>query len=202
MCYLSSTSSLTLKLGGEGELNIFAYVDASYITDGNAKSRLGGCVFMGLDAGAVANFSRNDTILSTLSHSSTEAEIRAVDLLLRELMHIIDICDCIQLYYTEPIIVYCDNASAITLCETLKSTHRTKHINMIINFIRDKINDHFIELHFVPSEYNVADILTKPLAKDSFTRHRDILMNGHKGVKPNNMFETAMIVTHVVFEDT
>jgi hypothetical protein len=73
---------------------------------------------------------------------------------------------------------------------------------MIINFIRDKINDHFIELHFVPSEYNVADILTKPLAKDSFTRHRDILMNGHKGVKPSNMFETAMIVTHVVFEDT
>ena len=202
MCYLSSTSSLTLKLGGEGELNIFAYVDASYITDGNAKSRLGGCVFMGLDAGAVTSFSRNDTIVSTLSHSSTEAEIRAIDLLLRELLHIIDICNCIQLYYTEPITVYCDNASAITLCETLKSNHRTKHINMIINFIREKINDRFIELHFIPSKYNVADILTKPLAKDSFTRHRDILLNGHKGVKPSNMSEAAMIVTHIVFEDT
>ena len=93
MGYLNSTSELCLKLGGEGDTLIFAYIDASYITVGNAKSRLGGCVFMGLDSGAVCSFSRNDTIIFTLSHSSTEAEIRAIDLLIRELLHILDICN-------------------------------------------------------------------------------------------------------------
>jgi hypothetical protein len=64
---------------------LFGYSDAAYITDGNAKSRLGGCAFMGLDAGAVLSFSRNDSIMSSLSHSSTEAEIKAVDELMREM---------------------------------------------------------------------------------------------------------------------
>ena len=63
MNYLSTTSDLSLKLGGERDLTLFAYVDASYITDGNAKSRLGGCIFMGYDSGSVASFSRNDTIV-------------------------------------------------------------------------------------------------------------------------------------------
>ena len=203
MNYLSTTSDLCLKLGGEGDLTLFAYVDASYITDGNAKSRLGGCVFMGYDSGAVASFSRNDTIVSSLSHSSTEAEIRAIDLLLRDLIHILDICSSINLNYQSAVIVYCDNNSAILLCETLKSTHRTKHINMIINFIREKINERIIELHFVPSEYNVADILTKPLAKDLFLRHRDILMNGHKGNNPSSTINSAnaFVVSHIDFVD-
>ncbi len=95
---------------------------------------------MGLDAGAVANFSMNTKILSILSHSSTGAEIRAIDLLLREFLHIIDICTCIQLYYTDPVIVYCDNSWAITISKTLKNNHRIKHINMIINYIFFPVN--------------------------------------------------------------
>jgi hypothetical protein len=202
MNYLSTTADLSLKLGGEGDLTLFAYVDASYITDGNAKSRLGGCIFMGYDSGAVSSFSRNDTIVSSLSHSSTEAEIRAIDLILRDLIHILDICSCIKLNFKSAVPVYCDNKSAILLCETLKSTHRTKHINMIINFIREKINERIIELHFVPSEYNVADILTKPLAKDLFLKHRDVLMNGHKGINPSSIIKSkALVISHIIFKD-
>ena len=63
--YLNSTRDMYVKLGGLGKLCIFGYSDASYITDGNCKSRLGGCVFMGYDSGAVHSFSKNDTIYST-----------------------------------------------------------------------------------------------------------------------------------------
>ena len=102
MDYLTTTSDLGLTLGGEGDFVIFAYVDASYITDGNAKSRLGGCVFLGYDCGAVMCFSRNDTIKSTISHSSTESEIRAIDVLLRELIHIIEICLFLSINLIKP----------------------------------------------------------------------------------------------------
>jgi hypothetical protein len=42
----------------------------------------------------------------------------------------------------------------------------------------------FIELHFVPTAYNVADVLTKPLDVATFIRLRDIMMNGHGGKAP------------------
>jgi hypothetical protein len=59
--YLVTTKDFYVKLGGLGAIKIFGY------SDGNAKSRLGGCAFMGLDAGAVLSFSRNDSIMSSLS---------------------------------------------------------------------------------------------------------------------------------------
>ena len=88
-----STHDLYVKLGVLGQLRLFGYSDASYITTGNCKSRLGGCLFMGYDCGAVLSFSKSDTIPSSLSHSSTEAEIKALDELVREVLHILDICD-------------------------------------------------------------------------------------------------------------
>lgn len=71
-----------------------------------------------------------------------------------------------------------DNASALILCTTLRSSHKTKHINVRINFIREVINDRVIELFFVPSSLNVADILTKPLGPELFIPHRTRLLEG------------------------
>jgi hypothetical protein len=183
--YLNSTHDLSLKLGGLGKFCIFAYSDASYITTGNCKSRLGGCVFMNYESGAIRTFSRNSTTAgTTLSHSSTESEIKAIDEVIRELMHIMDIVRFMAGKYDEPIIIYVDNKSAITLMETLKTNNRVKHINLRINFIREMIKCRFIELHFVPTAYNVADVLTKPLDVATFIRLRDIMMNGHGGKAP------------------
>jgi hypothetical protein len=49
---------------------------------------------------------------------------------------------------------------------------------MRLNFIRECINNRIIELHFIPSYFNVADILTKPLASDAYHRHQSHLCNG------------------------
>ncbi|GJW04942.1 hypothetical protein Tco_1563798, partial [Tanacetum coccineum] len=47
---------------------------------------------------------------------------------------------------------------------------RTKHIDIRYHFITDHILKGDIELHFVPTELQLADIFTKPLAEPSFTR--------------------------------
>ncbi|GJZ14843.1 retrovirus-related pol polyprotein from transposon TNT 1-94 [Tanacetum coccineum] len=47
---------------------------------------------------------------------------------------------------------------------------RTKHIDIGYYFIRDYILKGDIELHFVPTDLQLADIFTKPLAEPSFTR--------------------------------
>jgi len=189
--YLMTTADLYMQLGGLGKLRLFGYSDASYITDGNAKSRLGGCVFMNNTSGAIFSFSRNDTIrnilgsiLSSLSHSSTESEIKAIDVLITELLHILDIARFVAGPMELPIIVYCDNQSANLIFETLRTNHKVKHLNMRIQAIREQIIMGNFAIHFVPTAYNVADILTKALPQAQFEFLRNILMQGHGGVWP------------------
>lgn len=77
-----------MRFGGDDPIELFGYSDASYITVGNCKSRLGGCLFLGMYSGAISSYSKNDT---TVSHSSTEAEIKAIDELCRQIVYIRDI---------------------------------------------------------------------------------------------------------------
>jgi hypothetical protein len=54
MNYLYSTSSDSLQLGGnDGEIKLFAFSDASYVTDKDARSQLGNCFFLTRDSGAI-----------------------------------------------------------------------------------------------------------------------------------------------------
>ena len=196
--YLMTTADHFVQLGGLGKLALFGYSDASYITDGNVKSRLGGCVFMNNTSGAIFSFSRNDTIIniigdlmSSLSHSSTESEIKAIDILITELLHILDIARFVAGPMELPIKIYCDNKSAAFIFDTLKTNHRLKHINMRIQAIREQIVMGIFAIYFVPTEHNVADILTKALPRAQFEKLRDILMHGHQGRDPLWPTETA-----------
>nr|GEZ01965.1 hypothetical protein [Tanacetum cinerariifolium] len=47
---------------------------------------------------------------------------------------------------------------------------RTKHIDIKYHFIRDHILKKDIELHFIPTQYQLADIFTKPLDEPTFKR--------------------------------
>jgi len=56
--YLWSTVDLCLWLGGLQKLSLLCFIDASNITEGNSKSRLGGVFYMGLNSGAFYAFSK------------------------------------------------------------------------------------------------------------------------------------------------
>ena len=83
-----------------------------------------------------------------------------------------------------PTKVLVDTKSGIDLVSTLKTGHKTKHINMRINFIRQCINDGIISLFFCKSEHNVADVLTKPLTGKLYDNHTHVIMQGHGGKNP------------------
>jgi hypothetical protein len=50
----------------------------------------------------------------------------------------------------------------------------------------------------VPTEFNVADMLTKPLCNELYERFREILMHGFGG---RISFETTLIVEHIDADD-
>ncbi|GKA65515.1 hypothetical protein Tco_0765222 [Tanacetum coccineum] len=71
-------------------------------------------------------------------------------------------------YKMVPII--CDNTGAIAISNNPVLHSRTKHIDIRYHFIKDHILKGDIELHFIPTEYQLADIFTKPLDEPTFTR--------------------------------
>ncbi|GKB15854.1 putative ribonuclease H-like domain-containing protein [Tanacetum coccineum] len=61
--------------------------------------------------------------------------------------------------------MYCDNKSAIALsCNNVQHS-RSKHIDIRFHFIKEHVENGVIELYFVNTEYQLADIFTKALAR-------------------------------------
>ncbi|GJX85816.1 hypothetical protein Tco_0336590 [Tanacetum coccineum] len=64
--------------------------------------------------------------------------------------------------------IMCDNKGAIDLSKTPVQHSRTKHIEIRHHFLRDNVQKGNITIKKVSSEDNIADILTKPLKRESF----------------------------------
>nr|GEZ19462.1 retrotransposon protein, putative, unclassified [Tanacetum cinerariifolium] len=62
--------------------------------------------------------------------------------------------------------MYCDNKSAIALCCNNVQHSRLKHIDIRYHFIKEHVENGMIELYFVNTEYQLADIFTKGLGKE------------------------------------
>nr|GEV07356.1 integrase, catalytic region, zinc finger, CCHC-type, peptidase aspartic, catalytic [Tanacetum cinerariifolium] len=64
--------------------------------------------------------------------------------------------------------LYCDNKSVIALCCNYVQHSRSKHIDVHYHFIKEQAENGIVELYFVQIEYQLADILTKPLPRERF----------------------------------
>ncbi|GKE17425.1 hypothetical protein Tco_1425002, partial [Tanacetum coccineum] len=64
--------------------------------------------------------------------------------------------------------LYCDNKSAIALCCNNVQHSRAKHIDVRYHFINEQVENRIVELYFVRTEYQLADIFTKPLPRERF----------------------------------
>ena len=65
--------------------------------------------------------------------------------------------------------IYCDNTSTIAIANNPVLHSKTKHMEIRYHFIRDHVMNGDVELHFVlPTEYQLADLFTKPLDETRF----------------------------------
>ncbi|KAK8696520.1 hypothetical protein V6N13_001654 [Hibiscus sabdariffa] len=161
--YLRRTKDVFLVYGGEEELRIKGYTDASFQIDKDDSRSQSGFVFC-LNGGAVSwKSSKQDTV----ADSTTEAEYIAaseaakeavwIKKFITELGVIPSISDAVDLY--------CDNNGAIAQAKEPRSHQRSKHILRRFHLIREIIDRGDVEICKVNTDDNIADPLTKPLAQ-------------------------------------
>ena len=75
-----------------------------------------------------------------------------------------------------PVIIRCDNQSALALAKNDTFHQRTKHIDIRYHFIRQHVNDKSIIVKWVETGQQQADFLTKRLNTQLFIKARDKLM--------------------------
>ncbi|XP_058216611.1 uncharacterized protein LOC131327459 [Rhododendron vialii] len=76
---------------------------------------------------------------------------------------------------TAPPILWCDNNSAFSLATNLVFHARTKHVEVDFHFVQEKIALKQFSIRHVPSMFQIANILTKPLTVARFLLLRDKL---------------------------
>ena len=79
-----------------------------------------------------------------------------------------------DLFYTH-IPIFCDNTSTINLTKNPVCYSRTKHIEIRYHFLRDHHQNGDINLVYIDTENQLADIFTKSLAEDRFNYLRQEL---------------------------
>nr|GEY17202.1 retrovirus-related Pol polyprotein from transposon TNT 1-94 [Tanacetum cinerariifolium] len=71
-------------------------------------------------------------------------------------------------FHFDKIPMYCDSKAAISISCNPVQHSRTKHIDVRYHFIKEKVEKGIVELFFVGTEYQLADLFTKALPKDRF----------------------------------
>jgi hypothetical protein len=91
--------------------------------------------------------------------------------------------------------IYCDNLSSIQLAKNPVFHARTKHIEVHYHFVRERVLSGEVELQYVPTDLQTADIFTKPLGLDKLRqfsgalglRHLDMPnLRGREETNPND----------------
>ena len=110
-----------------------------------------------------------------VARSSTEAEYRSLAFAATDVAWFESLFTELALPVEKPPVIWCDNISANLLASNPVYHQRTKHIEIDIHYVRDRVLAKELDVRFVSSEEQVADVFTKALSIPQHTFLRDKL---------------------------
>jgi hypothetical protein len=166
--YVKGTLSLGLHIGTDPVDSLTAYSDADWGgCPDSRRSTSGYCVY--LSDNLVSWSSKRQT---TVSRSSAEVEYRVVAHAIVECCWLQQLLQELHIPIAHAAVVYCDNVSAVYMTTNPVHHRRTKHIEIDIHFIHEKVALGQVRVLHVPSFHQYADIMTKGLPTQLFTDFR------------------------------
>ena len=173
--YLKGTTEQSLKFRkGKDSLKLVGFCDSDWAGDVVDRRSMSGYGFQLLNGGPLVSWRCRKQ--ATVALSTCEAEYMALTEAVQEAKFLKQLCvdlNVVQVSYR--VVVNVDNQGAINLAKNPMYHKRSKHIQVKYHFIRDEIRSGKIELQYIPTEDNVADIFTKPVTKVKLDRFKTFI---------------------------
>nr|GEU36345.1 copia protein [Tanacetum cinerariifolium] len=162
-CYLRGTINTGLWYTKDYGFELTGFSDADYAgCKDTFKSTSSGAQFLGEKLVSWSLKKQDCTVLSTAEgeYVSISACCAQVLWMRTQLMN--------YGFHFNKIPTYCDSKSAIAISCNPVQHSRTKHIVVRYHFIKERVEKGTIELYFVKTDYQLADLFTKALPADRF----------------------------------
>ncbi|GJT09260.1 retrovirus-related pol polyprotein from transposon TNT 1-94 [Tanacetum coccineum] len=157
--YLNRTINMGLWYSKDTDMSLTAYADADHVgCQDTRRSTSGSARFLGDKLVSWSSKKQKSTAIS-----STKAEYIALSGCCLQILWMRSQLTDYGFQFNK-IPLYCDNKSAIALCCNNVQYSRAKHIDIRYHFIKEQVENGIVELYFVRTEYQLADIFTKTVA--------------------------------------
>ncbi|UYV65570.1 hypothetical protein LAZ67_3004741 [Cordylochernes scorpioides] len=170
--YLKATKNIGICFGGSScTTSLIGFSDADFAGDLDTRKSTTGYVFM-LNNGPISWCSQKQNCVSL---STTESEYIAASKAMKEAIWLRQLLRELHQEQVKPTTIFSGNQSCIRLVHNPEYHKRTKHIDISYHFIRDHFQKHAIDLLYVCSNDQAADIFTKALPPERYRRLRSQL---------------------------
>jgi len=166
--YLRGTASYGLHITRSTSFALHDFTDADWAGSVEDRKSTGG-YFMFFGQMLISWKSGKQR---TVAHSYTEAEYKALADGTAEVIWLQYLLTDLQIPSASAPIIWCDNLDATYLSANPVFHARIKHVEVDYHFVRDKVAKKEIQIRFISSRDQLADVFTEPLITSSFTAFR------------------------------
>ncbi|GJW08911.1 hypothetical protein Tco_1571334 [Tanacetum coccineum] len=161
--YLKGTLNMGLWYPKDSGFALKSFADADYAgCQDTRRSTSGSAQFLGGRLVSWSSKKQKSTAIST-----TEAEYIALSGCCAQILWMRSQLSDYGFVFNA-ILMYCDNQGAIALCCNSVQHSRSKHIDIRYHFIKEGVERRIVELYFVETKYQLADIFMKALPRERF----------------------------------
>ena len=190
--YLRGIVGYGLRCTSSSDLRLVSYSNSDWVGNVEEWKSTSECCFS-LGSAMVSQFSRKQSVVAL---STTEVEYIATCMAACEAVWLRKLLVGLFGQRLELTVIHCGNQSCVKMNPIQHD--RMKHVEMKYHYVREMVQRCVVEMSYVPTDEQIADVLMKPLGRGKFAYFRDkigVMENvslAERSVNVYNFVETCL----------